>query len=223
MEHPDDFELINSNYPENETGDRDSTAFIISDFGNSATLKITSIFSGDDNEKKVVMVRVYSLDSDGEESPEIIQLRKVTYVSKPALDLELLIEESAAGSQSFKWEDKIDFKIVYKNDWDQSLEDLMLKVSFDGDDVFDWETVKFYGNIDKSFVSEIDRGQMFIFNKAIVSDFEKFEAGQESNLRFKMSIDEKAVNSDDSLVKVKAEITCGDFKIESNEIKMNIR
>ncbi|MFA7663054.1 MAG: hypothetical protein WCX88_04030 [Patescibacteria group bacterium] len=223
VEYPDGVELVKSSYPEDKNQEGTARAFILDDFGNSASLKLTSIFSGDDNEKKVILIHVYSLDSNDVQSPEIVQLRKVIYLSKPALSLELLANNSAASSQDFKWQDPIEFKINYQNNWDQPIEDLMLTLTFEGADVFDWESVKFYGNLNSDYINEVDRGQTFVFNKFVAPDFVKLEAGQSANVRFKMNLDEKAVNASDSSVTIKAELSSKGASIKSNEVNLNIK
>ena len=226
MEYPDNFTVIETN------GDAELISDNIWDIGEiigdeEKNIIVTGFFDLEDISSSTasIILEIKSLSSEipliGEITDnwyEYLVLEKIISASDITTGLKISVNNEEI-DKAINWGDELEYEIKYKNNSDNPLEDIAIKIVLDSEYI-DWDS------LEDDFNGFVDEGsKSIVWDKRVVPSLLKIDIGQEGRVYFKINIvdfNEEFIDKDDYFVNSEAFIGQRKSDDEEEIISSNI-
>lgn len=207
-----------------------NASWLIENLDQEKTIKITGAISGDAGEYKELLVKVgyYSNDEFHLQAGESF----ITLLIKPELALNLKVNNLDIDSLAVDWTEEVEYSLVAKNQGESELSDIILKLNFSEDDIFNWLSVDCDKGKDCDFLlttSDEGRVKTLVWTRNQLLGLENLNPGQSLDIKLKLNLnDAPAAESENYHANVTAQ---ADVKIpglddslivESNQVTLKV-
>jgi len=232
LDYPQDFQIEKEENLDEEItiseGKENQQIWLIKDLSSEKLLTFKGYFENKERKEneleKDFLLRVFFLNDEGQESPLIVQKEKKVKLSVPLLKLDLKINDSEKNEQVVDLGDSLTYQISYQNLSQEEINNLVLEVHFQGDNLIKKGSLKLLGKLIGEDVSGIEQGNIFVFNKEKVADFEKLSSQAKGILRFKVDLKEELPDKEENpyfLTWLKA--SADNLELETSQIKFKVK